>query len=336
MRFILAFLFFGVIFQTLNAQVTITPIPKLHANSMRGLYMVNSDVAWASGVGGVILKMQGGAVQGVAYDSLIPYDFRDIHAFSDSVAVIMSSGDGCVIFSTSDGGEKFFKVYENLEKGIFFDGMDFWNDSSGVAFSDPINNKIYLIETNDGGISWSELTPIEIPKTLAGEAGFAASGTSIVCKGDSTVWIGMGSVEKSRILKSINRGKTWEVFDTPMRFGEASGIYSLSFSDELIGVAVGGNYLDSTNTEGNCAVTSDGGETWELVSENPPLGYRSCVANNGEGAWVACGRTGVDASFDNGKSWKHISDEGYYSCVLVGNSGWLTGKSGKIARITIE
>jgi len=49
-----------------------------------------------------------------------------------------------------------------------------------------------------------------------------------------------------------------------MRNGEASGIYSLTFLDKLNGVVVGGNYLDSANIKGNCAITSDGGITWQL------------------------------------------------------------------------
>ena len=108
--------------------------------------------------------------------------------------------------------------------------------------------KLYIITTKDGGNSWQKLEAISLPETLQGEAGFAASGTGIVCVGDSTVYIGTGGGEVSRVFISKNRGRNWKAIDTPMRTGEASGVYSLTFMDEQHGVAVGGNYLDSENT----------------------------------------------------------------------------------------
>jgi len=260
-----------------------------------------------------------------------PLDFRDIHAFNENEAIIMSAGDGCEIHKTKDGGNTWQLVYENKEKGIFFDGMDFWDNKNGIAMSDPINEELYLIETKDGGETWQKITP-NIPKTLKGEACFAASGTSIKCVGDSTVYIGTGGGEQSRVFLSFNRGKSWQVINTPMRNGDASGIYALTFIDDKNGVAVGGNYLDSLNAEGNCIITSDGGKSWRKP-KNLPKGYQSCVTANKKGILIACGSLGINISYDKGNNWKYISDEIYNSCVLNNNNGWLVGKNGKMAKI---
>lgn len=314
--------------------VKIIPVDIQKPNLMRGLFMVDEDIAWASGTEGII-RYTGNGKDWVIYQdtSWSNLDFRDIHAFSELEAIIMSSGDGCKIFKTQDQCKSLELVYENSAEGIFFDGMDFWDDKNGIAFSDPIDNQLYIISTNDGGSTWKEINNISIPSTLKGEAGFAASGTGITCVGDSTVFIGTGGGAISRIFKSKDRGKTWTTTNTNMRAGEASGIYSMVFVNSTRGVAIGGNYKDSTSTKGNCVITINGGQTW-INPETLPSGYKSCVADNGNGVLIATGRTGVDVSFDNGYNWKHISDEAYYSCAIKGNNGWLTGKN-KLAQIII-
>ena len=332
--YILSFL---VLFSCKEKEVVIIPVKNVLAeNAKRGLFAVNQNVIWTSGTAGTILSTSNNKDWNKFEDTaLAKLDFRDIHAFNEKEAIIMSSGDGCEMYKTIDGGENWVKVYENKQAGIFFDGMDFWDDNNGIAFSDPIDNHIYMITTTDGGSSWSKLNSKIVPITLAKEAGFAASGTGIVCVGDSTVYIGTGGGETSRVFISHNRGLNWKTANTPMRTGEASGIYSMVFLDKLNGVVVGGNYLDSASVEGNCAITSDGGLTWQLPNV-PPTGYRSCVAYNGNGILITTGRNGIDVSFDKGMNWKHVSDAAYYSCVITENSGWLTGKTGKLAQLLIE
>ena len=315
--------------------IKIIPVDIQKPNLMRGLFMVDENIAWSSGTDGVIRYTGNGKDWVVYKDSLFEgLDFRDIHAFNELEAIIMSSGDGCKIYKTTDQCKSWELVYENNTEGIFFDGMDFWDEKNGIAFSDPIDNQLYIIITNDGGSTWKEISNISMPSTLKGEAGFAASGTGITCVGDSTVFIGTGGGAISRIYKSTNRGKTWTTTNTNIRAGEASGIYSMVFVNNNRGVAIGGNYIDSTSTKGNCVITINGGQTW-ITPESLPTGYRSCVAYNGDGVLISTGRTGVDVSFDNGYNWSHISDDAYYSCVINGKNGWLSGKN-KLARIIID
>ena len=317
-------------------QITITPIQSnFFKTSMRGLCSVDENITWASGTGGVIMKTTNNKDWETFYNPKFQsLDFRDIYAFNENEAIIMSAGDGCEIYKTKDGGNTWVKVYENKEKGIFFDGMDFWDTKNGIAVSDPINDELYMIETKDGGETWQKITS-NIPKVLNGEACFAASGTSINCLGDSTVFIGTGGGNQARIFMSFNRGKNWQVINTLMRNGAASGIYSLAFNDKKNGVAVGGNYLDSLNSIGNCIITSDGGKSWKKP-KNFPNGYLSCVTANKKGTFIACGSAGIAISYDKGTNWKHISNDEFNSCVLNNNQGWLVGKNGKMTSISIK
>ena len=320
---------------TIAQEVKIIPVDfNSKKTSMRGLHAVDSNVVWASGMKGVVMRRIDSTRWKIHEDeNWVHLDFRDIHAFSDKEAIIMSSGNGCDMYRTVDGGKKWTLVFKNYQKGVFFNGMDFWDNQSGIAFSDPIDGKFFIIHTTNGGKSWNIIKDMQIPETLKGEAGFAASGTGITCVGDSSVYIGTGGGDVSRVFISYNRGKIWEVVDTPMKNGEASGIYSMVFIDDKNGVALGGNYKDSTATKGNCVITTDGGLTW-VPSKVAPQGYKSCVAVSSKGVLVACGRTGVDVSYDKGLTWKHVSNDAYYSCVLnTPNGGWLTGRDGKMARL---
>jgi len=250
----------------------------------------------------------------------------------------MSAGSPAKIYLTEDGGTSWAEAYSNTHPQIFFDAMGFWDNQSGIAFSDAINGHLIIITTNNSGKNWSEIDYSNLPESPEGEGGFAASGTCLTTFSDSTVWIGLGS-PASRVFKSEDKGKTWIVINTPMKKPKPSGgIFSLDFSSELYGIAVGGDFEDDTNNNQNAAITLDGGNTWNILQENQPKGYRSVVTNvPNTNWWIAAGTSGVDISKDNGKTWEFLSDSGFHSASF-GNSkiGWLSGSKGRIAKIVIE
>ncbi|MEZ4886217.1 MAG: YCF48-related protein [Chitinophagales bacterium] len=306
-------------------------------SSLRGLYVVSDEVVWASGSNGTFLRtVDGGTtwrthiIEGA--DSL---DFRDIHAFDENRAVVLSSGYHAYIYQTTDGGTTWQQTYFNEQEGMFLDGFDFADEQEGMAFGDPIEGKLFLIKTTDGGTTWQPIDTTHLPTVLAGEAGYAASGTGIIFR-NKKVWIATGGGERARIFYSPNSGENWEVFDTPIISAEGKGIFSMVMSDAQNGVVVGGAYMDSTNTVRNCALTADGGKTWELVATNQPNGYRSCVASHAtEQFLIAVGRTGSDFSVDGGKSWTAIGTEGYFSCGMASKTAWAVGRGGKMARMEL-
>ena len=61
----------------------------------------------------------------------------------------------------------------------FFDGFDFWDEKNGILISDAIDDKLYLLATEDGGESWNRVGAETLPPLEEGEYGFAASGTGI-------------------------------------------------------------------------------------------------------------------------------------------------------------
>ena len=165
--YILSFL---SLFSCVEKEIKIIPVKNsLSENSKRGLFAISENVIWTSGTKGSVMltvnKKDWNKFEDTSWSNL---DFRDIHAFNEKEAIVMSSGDGCEMYKTKDGGGSWKKVYENKTKGIFFDGMDFWDNKNGIAFSDPINNQLYIITTIDGGDSWQELNSNSLPQTLKG------------------------------------------------------------------------------------------------------------------------------------------------------------------------
>ncbi len=307
--------------------------------SLRGLDAVSSEVVWASGSDGTILR----TVDAGASWSRLPVagaeslQFRDIEAFDEQRAVFMTAGQPARIYRTDDGGATFTLVHESPHEGAFFDGMAFWDARSGVVMSDPVAAHLLLLTTTDGGVTWQEIAGDRLLPTLEGEAGFAASGTNVAVSGNDLLWIGTGGAA-ARMHYSQDGGRSWQVSQSPLRSGApSSGIFSIAFRDPLHGVAVGGDYQDAENSLHNVARSHDGGKTWQAITGKPPAGHRACVANlplRGATTWLAVGRTGADLSEDDGESWRPLSEMGFYTCSVADDgSVWAAGDQGRVARL---
>ena len=300
---------------------------------IRGLFLANDKVGWASGAGGTFLRMTDG--ENWSLDTIAGYthlDFRDVHAFDENTALLMAAGEEGRILRTQDGGVSWVEVYTRLDSGIFLDGMDFHNNV-GYCYGDPIDGKFVVIWSDDFGKTWNAIPKHTLPNSLPKEGGFAASGTGILTLEERT-FLATGGDSTARIMRTSFRKGTSEMFNTPLRSAEGCGIFSITSINETL-VAVGGCYLDSASSEANCAISKDLGKTWTLITENQPRGYRSCVAKgNAHNLLVACGRTGIEYSIDQGFNWIPLSDEGYYTCALADSTGWLMGKRGKMAKLS--
>lgn len=311
--------------------------------SLRGLCVVNDQVVWASGSAGTVLRtIDGGQKwEDLSVAEAGELDFRDIHAFDEKSAVILSAGQPARIYKTIDGGANWKQTFEHPRKESFFDAISFWDHQHGIAMSDPVDGRVLLIETRDGGASWKELPIASRPQTLRGEGGFAASGTNMILQGERC-FIALGSGEErqqedsSRIVMSDDRGKTWKAVEVPLKRDPGSGIFSLAFAaDAKHGVLVGGNYVKPELDGSNFAVTVDGGKTWRRPSGNPPRGYRSSVAyiaKRDSKRLIAVGPTGTDISNDGGNNWKPASEQGFHAVQFTddGKAGWASGADGRL------
>lgn len=268
------------------------------------------------------------------------HDFRDIHGLGNGRAVAMAIASPGRIFFTGDAGETWMKVYENKHPDIFLDAVAFMNDQIGMAFGDPIDGRVTILRTIDGGQTWGRPKQQHQPKALSGEGGFAASGTCI-CFVEQRVLIGLGGEREegadslARLLVSDDQGLTWQAVTTPLHSGKASGIFSIAFADAQHGVMTGGTYDQPGDTSGHIGITADGGNSWTRPTLGP-RGYRSCVfyqpgiQDERPGRFIAIGKTGSDYSTDMGNTWHALDNTGFYAAtsspdgsvvVAVGSDG---------------
>ena len=264
-------------------------------------------------------------------------NFRSL-AINENKGFGLSIGSPAYLYKLDADYEKVKIVYvENHEKA-FYDSMDFWNDQEGIAIGDPTDDCMSIIITRDGGNTWTKLSCTNLPKVKEGEAAFAASDTNIAIVGNHT-WVATGG-KASRVLYSPDKGNTWEVYDTPIIQGlETTGIYSIDFYDENNGFAIGGDYTKPNDTLANKIRTNDGGKTWQVVANGKGPGYRSCgqyIPDSNGKELVAIGFKGIDYSNDSGGSWKHLSDDGFYTIRFLNDSVAYAAGKGRISKLTFK
>ncbi len=305
---------------------------------LRGVSAVSATVAWASGNNGVYLRTaDGGATwQAATVPGAEALDFRDVEGFNADTAYLLSIGEGerSRIYKTTNGGKDWQLQFTNRNPKAFFDAIAFWDANRGIAVSDSVDGRFVVIKTTDGGTTWKEVPQEGLPRALAGEGAFAASGTCVTVQGRNNVWIGTTA---ARVLRSTDGGETWQVATTPIPSGQPSaGIFSIAFNDARNGVVVGGDYKKENEARDIVATTNDGGRTWRLVKGPLPVGFRSAVAYVPGGAApmiVAVGPSGSDYSLDGGASWASLGAEGYHAVSFDRTAtGWAVGEGGRIAK----
>jgi photosystem II stability/assembly factor-like uncharacterized protein len=308
--------------------------------SIRAL-LVDGDKAWYAGskgkFGWVSLSGAKDFNGVVAKDTLLP-EFRAIAQTSTDIFII-NVASPALLHKISKDGKRNKEVYTETGEKVFYDCMRFYNNKEGIVMGDPTDGCLAVLTTKDGGDTWTKQRCGTMPKTVDGEAAFAASNTNLVIKGDKT-WIVSGG-KKSRVFYSEDKGKTWVAFDTPIAQGtEMSGIFSVDFYDENIGFAVGGDYEKPTKNSGNKIVTTDGGKTWKLVGENNGFGYASCVQfmPGSEGnELVTAGPSGIYYSFDRGATWKQIvNSKAFHTVQFADSKTIIAAGQKKIIRIKLK
>lgn len=313
----------------------------------RGLSAACPATVWASGRNGTYTRSTDGGATWTT-DSVPGASelfFIDVHAVDGNTAYLLGThfdGGLARFYKTNNGGADWILQHEERGPGVFFDGLAFWDESNGVAFSDPVgeaaDRSFLIVITDNGGATWRRVPPENIPPPLPGEAGFAASGTAISVQGSDNVWFGTGGAAYGRVFRSSDRGRHWTVAETPITANSTSGIFGVAFWDAENGVAVGGDYTAPSDTTLNIARTRDGGVTWELVASSQPAGVRWGVTQTslgGEPILIAVGPSGWGFSEDRGVTWVPGDTLGHNTATRACRSGaaWLGGVEGRLTRV---
>lgn len=291
---------------------------------------------WARTIDGGITWRTGSVPGG---DSL---QFRDVHAVDADHAWLMSAGPGDAsrIYRTDDGGRTWTLQFTNSDPDAFYDCLDFWDDSSGAAFSDESRGRTLILTTANAGVDWTHVPADRVPTPLPDEGGFAASGTCLVTIGARHGWIGTGNSTVARVFRTGDSGLSWTAAPTPIVSGEAAGITSVAFRDTLNGIAMGGALGRMNDFTDNVAVTDDGGRTWTLAGRPSfagPVFGGVWVPGASPPTLVAVGPKGAAVTRDGGATWMAIDTLSYWAVGFASpRAGWAVGPGGRITRISLE
>lgn len=331
---------------------------------LRGIHAVGNGVAWASGARGTVLRTEdsGYVWQRCAIpDGAERLDFRSIWAWDAQNAIVMSSGPGeeSRLYKTTDGCSHWTLLSTNEQSSGFWDALVFSDRKNGYLLGDPVNGQFTLLRTADGGAHWKTITSKDLALHGQKLGAFAASNQSMVLIGPvmgdvSAPWFATsgttggahpyvfsGGLDCGMQMahqnpeQCLERYWTFDKAEVPMAgASESQGIFALGLRQErdgmLYSVAVGGDYSAPNRTEGTAAWRDPQSGKWAAATKMPH-GYRSSVAwDAADRAWITVGPNGTDVSYDDGKTWSALGNDGYNAISLP----WVVGPEGHIAKLT--
>jgi len=317
--------------------------------SIRALSIPNENTIWASGSkGSIALSLDGGKnfiwkqIQG--YENR---DFRSLHAWSNLEAILAAIDAPAIVLKTKDGGDSWYKVYENTDTLMFLDAIHFKDSLNGTIVGDPIDKKIILLTSNDQGEHWQETAATYFKSALKeGEAFLASSNSNIATANGSTFFVTGGLTSRLWINGTAQ--------DLPMVKGKTStGANSLAINPSKNSIIiVGGDFTKKEDAEKNITGFKSYGynspkpnksiinkSKWVLKKKlGNPHGYKSSVVFINNKWLIACGTSGVDISINKGKKWDLISTESFH--VVQKQPGkqavFLAGADGRIGYLNFD
>ncbi len=331
--------------------------------ALRGIHAVGQGVAWASGAHGTVLRTEDAGY--VWQKCQIPpdgssLDFRSVWAWDAKTAIVMSSGTGKLsrLYKTTDGCVHWRLLHTNTDETGFWDGLAFSDSKNGFLIGDPVGGHFVLLRTADGGEHWTAVKSKDLNTGTAKLGIFAASNSAMVLSGPALgpvyiPWFGTSGVSggagpfvytggidctmgtaHSNPSACLNRNWEFEKHDVPLASGsESAGVFAVGLRQTGPGaqeaVAVGGDYTKPGESSGTAAYRDPKTGKW-LRASKLPHGYRSGVAwDKANKAWITVGPNGSDVSYDEGKSWSELGDDGYNAISLP----WVVGPEGRIGKL---
>lgn len=275
-----------------------------NANIYETFAFANAQKGWqATPFGGVKYTSDGG-VNWVTQTSGVSENILDI-CIIDSNEVWMSGVSG-LIHTTNAGTNWTINTSSRTAIGsvlIFTADCHFLNPNVGWAISP---NYECVIITTDGGASWTK-------KTVIGEKVFGFDPNNAFVIGD-------------RLLQTINGANSFTNELDPVT---ETDLYSVSFSDNLNGYAVG--------VGGVVLQTADGGDHWGTDAIGTSSDLNDVFALNNTNAWIVGNMPdSIFSTSNGGASWQlqHTGSNEYLQDVHFINTqtGWAVGENGVILK----
>jgi len=193
------------------------------------------------------------------------------------------------IYSSSNGGESWSLQYHEATITEFFDYIEMFDSTQGIAMGDGIGIGIefpaVLLRTTDGGTSW-----MSINDTLGSYSGGSLWACIDFTNINDGFWRPAGCPpEMQRVHRTRDSGNSWVLVDP------GTGVHLLKFYDSNIGL--------TSNYDTACR-TINGGESWTIFPKPHAYTYDlEFSPSNPAYVWMLNGES-VLFSSDTGHTWE--------------------------------
>lgn len=296
--------------------------PRLQALSINP----NGDI-WASGVKGqvVVSSDAGKSWQIKSVSGAQDLQFRDIWANQHTI-YLLAAGDGSKsrLYKSEDNGDTWKNQYTMEHPKGFINCFDFWDENNGIVVGDTIDDKVFMLKTIDGGTNWTRVESAPTANS-GGEGGFSASGSCARVIGETHAWLTTGATTQARIIRTVDRGKTWSSTPLPFPNSKTGGIFT---AIPKSGFAFGGQMKPPVATGYHRSA-----KHWKKVTNIPLKGAIYGSDSFGENV-VVVNPDGAALSQDNGQTWQRLSNDSYWVVEYDSlGTAWLAGPNGQISAI---
>ena len=249
------------------------------ANALFTVSVVDNSVAWIGGTNGTVLRTTDGGANwtNVGGGAIGTGPVYNIFALDAQTAICTASPSGTFIYRTTNGGSTWTQVFTNSSG--FMDAIWMFDANNGFAYGDPVGGNWELYNTSDGGATWTAAPNLA-------QAGSEAGWNNAMYVTGTRIWFGTNN---SRIYYSTDSGNSW----TPQTTTQINS-YSVWFDNAANGMMGGESALNQT---------TNGGNTWTLLSTLPNTGIIGALTSFNGQWWAARQLNTIFYSTDNGASW---------------------------------
>ena len=191
--------------------------------------------------------------------------FRDVEAASAQRASVLSIGEGDAsrIYTTFDGGRTLeHRVRQRRPARVLRLHGVLRRRPPRAGDERPGRRQVPVRRHRRLGPQLARAADDGMPDAVAGEFGFAASGTCLVTSGGRDAWFASGG-GASRVFHSRDGGMYLDRRRHADPRRAAGGVFSLAFRNPREGVIVGGDFTAPDNGVDASGLTRDGGATWQ-------------------------------------------------------------------------
>jgi len=260
--------------------------------------VVNDNVVWIKDISGdsVSITINGGIdwVTKKLTPEMIAGGTGALCAVSSTTAyMIISKTSNMGVYKTTNSGDTWTRQATAFNNSTSFpDLVYFWNELEGVAIGDALSDGYFEVyTTTNGGEQWNKNTSSSLLSTI-GDGTFNTN-NSFRVHGNTFYFL----TSKGKILKSMDKGLTWSIVNTPLT---NSNYVSFDFQDDSNGMIA---YYYSKYMS-IVYYTKDGGLSWTWGEEIYGC-HTNVVYNAIKGLYLSTNSSdGLSYSKDNGYTWR--------------------------------